>query len=175
VLAIAAVLAVGLGLGYLALRGGLRGNDDSLGSIAEDQLRSQKGGGLASSDSLQVARWLAERLPFAVEVPLFPGARLTGARLLVERRQAGAAVEYIVQGRRLTYYVLPGTGADAPREIRLAARDGYRVASWQDAGLTHALAAALPGPRLIELAQYCIRQMMLAGLGDRPAVVPVQA
>jgi anti-sigma factor RsiW len=165
---LAALLLVGLSvLGYLAVQNG--SNDtDAIGSIVEDRLRNQKGAGLASSDSLQVAQWLAERLPFAVQVPLFPEARLTGARLLVANRQSGAVVEYAVGGRTLTYYVLSGGGAGLQREIRLASRDGYRVASWNDAGLTHALVATLSGPKLMELARYCIHQMMatlMGGLG----------
>ncbi len=156
----AALLVVALSLlGYLAVRGGAPEGNNPLGSIVEDRLRIQKGPGLASSDSLQVAQWLAERLPFAVQVPLFPEARLTGARLLVDNRQAGAIVEYVVGGNTLTYYVLPG-GAGVPREVRLVSREGYRVASWHDAGLTHALAATLPGSRLIEYARYCMHQMM---------------
>lgn len=158
---VAAALLMVLGwLGYLAVRGGSSDSNDALGSIVEDRLRSQKGAGLASSDSLQVTQWLAERLPFAVQVPIFPEGRLTGARLLVDSRQAGAVVEYLVLGRVLTYYVLPGGGVGFPRQIQLASRDGYRVASWNDAGLTHALVATLPGPKLIELARYCIHQMM---------------
>ena len=158
---IAAALAVGLGwLGYLAVRGGSPDSNNTLGSIVEDRLRSQKGAGLASSDSLQIAQWLAERLPFSVQVPIFPEASLTGARLLIDNRHSGAVVEYLVQGRVLTYYVLPGGWAGFQREIRLASRDGYRVASWHDAGLTHALVATLPGPKLIEFARYCIHQMM---------------
>lgn len=158
---IAVLLFVGLSLaGYLMVRGGSPEEPDRLGSIAEDQLRSQKGAGLLSSDSLQVAQWLAERLAFAVQVPLFPEARLTGARLLVDDRKSGAVVEYVTRGRLLTYYVLPGGGNGRPRQVQLASRDGYRVASWHDAGLTHALVATLPGPRLIEYARYCIHQMM---------------
>jgi anti-sigma factor RsiW len=107
-----------------------------------------------------VADWLAERLPFVVQVPLFPEARLTGARLLVDDEKSGAVVEYAAQGRRLTYYVLPGGGTGLPRQVRLGSRDGYRVASWHDAGLTHALVATLPGPKLIEYARYCIHQMV---------------
>jgi anti-sigma factor RsiW len=169
------VVALGL-LGYLTVRGGLPGSHDALGSIVEDRLRTQKGAGLVSSDSLQVAGWLAERLPFAVQVPLFPEARLTGARLLVDEQKSGAVVEYMAQGRLLTYYVLPGGGVGLPRQVQVSSRDGYRVASWHDAGLTHALVATLPGPRLIEYARYCIHQMM-AGLvvpADRvlPSVIP---
>jgi hypothetical protein len=158
---LAGLLVVGLSLlGYLAVRGGSPDRNDALGSIVEDRLRSQKGAGLASSDSVQVAQWLAERLPFAVQIPLFPEARLTGARLLVESGRSGAVVEYLVGGRLLTYYVLPGGGAGLQREIRLASASGYHVASWHDGGLTHALVATLPGTRLMELARYCIHQMM---------------
>ncbi|MEO8090587.1 MAG: hypothetical protein ABI703_09845 [Gemmatimonadales bacterium] len=158
---VAALLVVGLSwVGYLLVGNGSTDRNDAVGTIVEDRLRSQKGAGLASSDSLQVARWLAERLPFAVEVPIFPEAKLTGARLLVDRRQAGAVVEYLVQGRVLTYYVLPGRRVGLEREVRLASRDGYQVASWNDGGLTHALAATMPGDKLMELARYCIHQMM---------------
>ena len=157
----AALLLVGIGvLGYMEVRGRSAGDSGTLGSIVEDRLRSQQGAGLVSSDSLQVAQWLAERLPFAVQIPIFPGARLTGARLLVANRHAGAVVEYLVEDRGLTYYVLPGDLAGPRQEVHLASQDGYRVASWHDGGLTHALAGMLPGSRLLELARYCIHQMM---------------
>lgn len=162
------MLALGF-LGYLRLRAGSPGSDHALGSsdhalgsIVEDRLRSQRGAVLVSADSLQVARWLVERLPFAVQVPLFPETRLTGARLLVDGPKSGAVIEYTTQGRLLTYNVLPGSGIGSPRRVRLTSRDGYRVASWHDAGLTHALVATLPQARLIEYARYCIHQMMAA-------------
>ncbi len=168
---ITAVIVVSLSwLGYAVIRGGSEGSD-ALGSIVEDRLRTQKGAGVVSSDSLQVAQWLAERLAFAVQVPLFPEARLTGARLLVDNRKSGAVVEYSVGAGTLTYYVLPG-GAGVQRTVWLASRDGYRVASWHDAGLTHALVANLPGPKLMEYARYCMHQMMAmasaAGRVDDP-------
>ncbi len=137
---------------------------DTLGAIAEDHLRSLRNTGLSSSDSLEVARWLADRLPFAVDVPIFPGARLEGARLLLVNRQSGAVVDYTIAGRSLSYYVLPATddATAGTGEIRLASRAGYGIASWDGAGLTHALVAGLPGPKLIELAHYCIEQMTAA-------------
>ncbi len=138
---------------------------DPLGAIAEDHLRSQRSTGLASSDSLEVARWLADRLPFAVEIPIFPDAQLKGARLLLVNRQSGAVVDYLIAGRSLSYYVLPAIESQAgatTREIRVASRVGYRIAAWEDGGLTHALVAGLPGPTLIELAHYCIKQVMAA-------------
>jgi anti-sigma factor RsiW len=152
-------------LGYHAYRNEPVGAGP-VNSIVEDRLRSQNGPGLASSDSLEVAQWLAERLPFAVQIPIFPEARLIGARLLVVSQQSGAVVEYAVQGRVLTYYVLRGSGSgerSIPREVRVVSKDGYQVASWVDAGLTHALAATLPGSTLVEFARYCMHQMMAAG------------
>lgn len=158
---IVALLFAGLSLlGYLGVRGGSPDRNDALVSIVEDRLRSQRGAGLASSDSAQVTEWLTERLPFAVQIPIFPEARLTGARVLVDSRRSGAVVEYMVGERVLSYYILPGDGAGLQDEIRLASTNGYRVASWHDSGLTHALVAALPGSKLVELARYCIHQMM---------------
>jgi anti-sigma factor RsiW len=161
----AALLLGGAWLGWRAVSEPSAPRPDPLGAIAEDHLRAQGGVRLTSSDSTEVARWLGDRLPFGVEVPLFPGARLAGARLLLVGGQSGAVVEYVIGGRLLSYYILPagGSGAAAEqRQVRVAARAGYRIASWEDAGLTHALIARLPGPTLVELAHYCIEQMMPA-------------
>lgn len=163
---LAAVLLVGgTWLGLSLVRGPVSPSPDPLGAIAEDHLRSQRNTGLASSDSLEVARWLADRLPFAVEIPIFPDAHLKGARLLLVNRQSGAVVDYLIAGRSLSYYVLPAIEREAggtTREVRVASRAGYHIAAWEDAGLTHALVAGLPGPRLVELAHYCIEQMTAA-------------
>jgi anti-sigma factor RsiW len=161
----AALLAGGtwLGLSFIPERTIL--SPDALGAIAEDHLRSQRNPGLVSSDSLEVARWLGDRLPFATAVPSFPNAQLKGARLLLVNRQSGAVVDYTIAGRSLSYYVLPaadGGAAARSRDIRLASRAGYQIAAWDDAGFTHALVAGLPGPKLIELAHYCIEQMRAA-------------
>ncbi|MGH7526730.1 MAG: hypothetical protein ACREMX_08490 [Gemmatimonadales bacterium] len=161
----AALLAGGAWLGLHLVPERASPSRDALGAIAEDHLRSLRDTGLNSSDSLEVARWLADRLPFAVDVPIFPDAQLEGARLLLVNRQSGAVVDYTIAGRSLSYYVLPATEGDATAktgEIRLASRAGYHIASWDDAGLTHALVAGLPGAKLIELAHYCIEQMTAA-------------
>jgi anti-sigma factor RsiW len=161
----AALLAGGTWLGLSLVPERVIPSPDPLGAIVEDHLRSQRNAGLASSDSLEVARWLADRLPFAVEIPIFPDAQLKGARLLLVNRQSGAVVDYVIAGRSLSYYVLPaieGEVSTATREIRVASRAGYRIAAWEDGGLTHALVAGLPGPKLVELAHYCITQMTAA-------------
>ncbi len=161
----AALLVGGTWLGLSLVPERVTPSLDPLGAIAEDHLRSQRNTGLTSSDSLEVARWLADRLPFAVEIPMFPDAQLKGARLLLVNRQSGAVVDYAIAGRSLSYYVLPTIqreGSTTSRQIRVASRAGYRIAAWEDAGLTHALVASLPEPRLIELAHYCIEQMTAA-------------
>ena len=166
------ILTGGAVLGWSLLRERSSSAGDALGAIAEDHVRSQQITGVVSSDSLQVAQWLADRLPFAVEVPIFPEAQLKGARLLFLNRQSGAVVEYVIGGRPLSYYVLSATDADGPlppREVRLMSRSGYRVAAWEDAGLTHALVAGLPGPKLVELAHYCMRQMMAISSARAPS------
>lgn len=160
---VAAVLLGGVWLGYVALRSHVTPDSDSLSAIVEDHVRAQSGAGLVSDDSLEVTQWLASRLSFAVQVPIFPEARLAGARVfLTHDRQPGAVIEYEIGDESLSYYVFPtaGKGLSPPRQIRLVSRLGYRVAGWDDAGLTHALVAALPEPRLLALAQYCIHQMM---------------
>jgi anti-sigma factor RsiW len=159
---VAMVLLAGTWLGYDATHRRATPVSDVLSSIVEDHLRAQSGSGLASSDSLEVARWLADRLPFAVQVPIFPEARLRGARLLLVNRQSGAVVEYAIGGESLSYYVLPTHSGDATasRQIRVTARFGYHLATWEDAGLTHALVAVLPEAKLLALARYCIHQMM---------------
>jgi anti-sigma factor RsiW len=160
----AAVLLGGTWLGLSLLPHREVPSSDALGAIAEDHLRSQRNPGLVSSDSLEVARWLADRLPFSMEIPIFPEAQLKGARLMLVNRQSGAVVDYTIAGRSLSYYVLPASQGNTARtlDIQLTSRAGYQIAAWDDAGLTHALVAGLPGPKLVELAHYCIEQMMAA-------------
>ncbi len=161
----AALLAGGTWLGVHLGRERSPFPESALRAVAEDHLRAQRNSGLASSDSLEVARWLAERLPFAVDVPIFPEAELRGARLLLVNGQSGGVVDYVIAGRALSYYVLPvhGSGATtAGHQVRLEPRAGYQIAVWDDAGLTHALVAGLPGSKLIDLAHYCIEQMTAA-------------
>jgi anti-sigma factor RsiW len=158
-LAAAGLLAGGTWLGVRAVSEHTDTGPDPLGAIAEDHLRSQRHTGLTSADSLEVARWLGERVPFPVAIPLFPDARMTGARLLLANGRSGAVVDYLIAGRPLSYYVLPAAlGGSTSEAIQVTSRGGYRIAAWEEGGLTHALVAGLPGPKLVELAHYCIAQ-----------------
>lgn len=144
--------------------------DAPLAGIVDDHLRAVRGEGIASSDSLLVAQWLEVRVPMPVAVPLFPGAALRGARLYVVDGSRGAVLEYELEGRTLTYYIVPVTheagrpanGLARVPELRHASRAGYRIVSWQDMGLVHALVADVPDVHLTRLAHYCMQQMMVA-------------
>lgn len=174
--AAAAVVAITFGVvvGGRALQS--RGAEGAMATIAEDHLRAVKGEGVVSSDSLTVVQWLAERVPTPVDVPLFPAARLKGGRLSIVDGGRGAVLEYDLNGRLLSYYILPASdagGSGGPQRarnlpaLRHASRGGYRVVAWQDAGLVHALVADLPQARLTELAHYCIKQVMSIALLPR--------
>jgi anti-sigma factor RsiW len=125
-------------------------------------MRTVRSFGVLSSDSSQVAEWLSDRLPFGVEVPIFPGAELKGARLFLVNQRSGAVIEYAMRGHPLSYYVFPApeTGAPPARDVRVASRDGYRVALWEEPGVGHALVADLPTAEILALARYCMRQML---------------
>jgi hypothetical protein len=150
--------------------------EEMAAAMVEDHLRVVTDEAIASSDSLVVARWLAGRLPLAVEVPLFPAARLTGARISALGERRAAVMQYELSGgRTLSYYVLPATAPDrhvaGMPTVRYDSHAGFRVAAWQDAGLTHALVGALSESQLAHLALYCMHQMLaLAGSGGDPAV-----
>jgi anti-sigma factor RsiW len=149
--------------------------EQRIAAFADDHRHAVTGDAIISSDSLTVTHWLAARLPIAVEVPRFPGAALRGARLCLMKDERGAVVEYVLDGRRLSYYVVPASVVPPRRassqppgrepEFRYAASGGYRVVAWQDAGLTHALVADLPETHLADLARYCVHQMMSAFQG----------
>lgn len=172
-------LAVGLASRHSAASGGVH----DIAVFAQDHQRAEKGGGIASADSLAVRRWLAARLPFPMQVPQFPGASLRGARLSDLEGVRAAVVEYSLGGRTLSYYVVPAgvvpndrkdlRPAGALPPLHYAERDGYRVAAWQDAGLTHALVADLPEATLADLARYCMHQMMADGPGQPSRLPPV--
>ena len=161
----ALVAAVGFGVRAQVLRH--PAPEGAMAVFAEEHLRAMDGEGIATSDSLAAARWLAARLPMAIEVPLFPAATLKGGRLCLVGAERGAVLEYDVNGRTLSYFVVPWRGPPRPRvagipALHFSSRAGYRVVAWQDAGLTHALVADLPEARLADLARYCIHQMMAA-------------
>ncbi len=169
----AALLLAGAWFSNGLLRDRANARRDPFSILAEGHMQALRSFGLMSSDSLQVTEWLADRLPFGVEVPIFPDAQLKGARLFPVNQRSGAMLEYAMRGHTLSYYVYSAPEARLPAsgDVRVVSRDGYRVAVWDEPGLGHALVADLPSAELLALARYCIRQM-LAGVASGPLMGP---
>jgi hypothetical protein len=164
---LAAVLAL---LAGAVLQWGGRGAapSDPFTGLAQDHMRATRGDGLVSDDSVSVSRWLAARLPFAMEVPSLPGLRIRGARLCLMDGRRGGVVEYADQAHSISYFVLPDPEPEHPApggDLRSAARAGYRVVTWREPGLMFALVGDVPEAALVNLARLCIAKAM--GFLDR--------
>jgi anti-sigma factor RsiW len=126
-------------------------------------LRAARGDGLVSTDSISVSRWLAARLPFAMEVPQLPGLQIRGARLCLMNGRRGGVVEYSSEGRPVSYFVVPDEDpVERPStgDLLSAVRAGYHVVTWREPGLVHALVGDLPEATLVGLARLCIQKAM---------------
>lgn len=135
-------------------------------TLVEDHLRSLDQDAVDASAPAVVEQWLGRRVPFAVHVPDLPGAALEGARLCFLHGRQGAVVRFRVDGRLVSYYVMPWGQAEAaepaPSDFREAADAGYNVVTWRRAGLVYALVGDLPRERLAQLAHLCaVRQVAL--------------
>lgn len=132
-------------------------------AVAEDHVRSTHEESIASTDAGAVREWLSGRVPFAVHIPMIPGAAFEGARLCYLDGRRGAVLRYQVDGREVSYYIMPGGPSNLPPATRdrflHGAESGYQVVAWHDAGLIHALVGNLPEARLVELARVCIDRL----------------
>jgi hypothetical protein len=159
---VAAVVAFLAGIAVVWGRGAAP--SDPFTGLAEDHMRATRGEGLVSDDSASVARWLAERLPFAMEVPRLPGLRIQGARLCIMDGRRGGVVEYYDQGHPISYFVLPdpepGVRPAAGGDLQSQVRAGYRVVTWREPGLRFALVGDVPGAALVSLARLCMAKTM---------------
>jgi len=141
------------------------GPADIAARLADDHRRVLHGDGITSADSVVVAQWLSGRVGFAVRVPAFTNGQLVGARVADVNGLRGAVLAYRVDGRDVSYYIMPvpgaTTGGELPRipMVQVSSWSGFRIAAWSEPGLTHALVGDLPGARLSGLAHECIRQM----------------
>ena len=164
-----AALVVLVALVVWRIAGGRDGSSDPLAQLAADHRRAAGAQGVASNDTAEVSRWLSSRVGFAVHAPLFAGGELLGARVHDLGTRRGAAIAYRIDGRAVSYYIMPaiapGAGpgspnAEATPPVRVATWAGFRVAFWNEPGLTHAIVADLPASRVAALAHECIKQMM---------------
>lgn len=140
--------------------------------FADDHRRALGTEGIASSDATEVARWFSGRVGFAVHVPIFTNGQLVGARLAEVDGQRGAVLAYRIDGMDVSYYIFRAPGAAEARHlarepaVHVSSWSGFRIAAWEEPGLTHALVGDLAAARLTGLARECIRQM-IASLAPR--------
>lgn len=131
-------------------------------AVAEDHVRTVHEDSIASSDAEAVERWLNDRVPFAVHIPMIPDATFEGARLCYMEGRRGAVLRYRVEGLEVSYYIMPAGSLTlpppAPERFLRGAERGYEVIAWHDAGLIHALVGNLPETRLLELARFCVER-----------------
>lgn len=129
-------------------------------AVAEDHVRSTHEESVTSADAAEVQEWLSRRVPFAVHIPVLPDAAFEGARLCYLDGRRGAVLRYRVDGREVSYYIMPAGPSTLrqpdPERFLRGAESGYQVVAWHDAGLIHALVGNLPEVRLLQLARYCI-------------------
>jgi anti-sigma factor RsiW len=141
-------------------------SSDPISALAADHASTVVSARIASSDPAEISQWLSRQVHFAMYVPVLPGAQLRGARLCIMDGRRGAVVEYEVDSVAVSYFVVPnGRTGITDREVAgfdLAARAGYRIVSWREPGLLHAMVGALPESRLAMLAKACVEQAQRA-------------
>src|SRR6266851_548738 len=93
-----AVCALGLGVGgwWAHHRPSESSGQSSLRAVAEDHIRALHEDRILTSDPATVARWMGQRVAFAIHVPVLPGAILTGGRLCLLHEQRGMVLWYRV-------------------------------------------------------------------------------
>ncbi len=134
--------------------------------LADDHRRALQTDGIASESVPVVTQWLSSRVGFAVHPPIFASGRLVGARLAELNGQRGAVLVYRIDGKPVSYYILPASDEAKSSQIggeptvRLFQWRGFHVAAWEEPGLTQALVGDLSQARLAFLARECITQMV---------------
>ncbi|MBI2187129.1 MAG: hypothetical protein HYU37_08375 [Acidobacteria bacterium] len=161
-LALAAAVMLALSVWVMRSEPGDVAWQQQVAAVAEDHVRSTHEESIVSTDAATVQQWLSGRVPFAVHIPMIPDAAFEGARLCYLDGRRGAVLRYRVDGRELSYYLMPA-GPSAlpsatPERFLHGAESGYQVVAWHDAGLVHALVGNLPEARLVELARFCVER-----------------
>jgi anti-sigma factor RsiW len=158
----AAVLLVVVGATRLADRLTRQPPPDAIAALAEDHARAVGEAHIASTDPAEVAKWVAGRVHFAMQVPVLPGASLRGARISVFDGRRSAVLEYDVKGTAMSYFVMPNErrtpDAHSPLRFDQTARAGYQVVTWREPGLLHAMVGNLSPSQLMMLAKACVEQ-----------------
>ena len=134
--------------GVVGLQVAGRGKPAVTVALVEDHIRylhdSNRQGALA--DPVTLIAELEDHVDFPVRLPALPESRLTGGRrcYLLDRRVALSF--YDTPTGPVSYFVLAadrlpevGKPCDAHTGLRCSTLKGYRVVSWQESGLLHAV------------------------------------
>lgn len=152
-LALAALLAAasfGVGAALLLSRGGLaQAMAEELVSHHLRGFAREKPCELDSSDPAVIARWLEQRLGYAVEVPSMPGAKLLGARLCQLEGDRTAALMYMQDDKPVTVFV-PRPGSSAAVAAESLSRGEVRCARGP---LRHRICAKTVRQRMLAVAE----------------------
>lgn len=136
-----------------------------LAAVTEDHRRSLRTDDIESGNAVEVSRWLNVRLPFAVETPVFPMARLEGGRVAIVGVSHAAVMRYSLGKEAVSYFVVPYEAEleNPEREhIRTDSTRGYQIAMWKDGGLLHVMVGRVAEASLLQLAKLCIEQSQRA-------------
>jgi len=164
VIALAGLMALGLGLGY-GLHGPSSppGMEEPMATVAKELQRSVYQRSLATSEPERAREWLAEQVPFPVEVPELPDADLVDVRRIALHDRAAAALRYQTEKGLLAYYVLPRPRtADSSRKgetFRTTTQSGYRVVGWHHQGRLNVLVGQFHHQDLLHMAEMCADQV----------------
>lgn len=135
--------------------------DIALNHVAGDEF-------LRTDQPASLQSWLESQVDFAILVPDIPDAVLKGGRLAYLAGVRGAAVEYEVGGRQLTYLMVPKEDViemlveRAERGDTLVAwtSRGNQMIIWRQGGDTRALVGPIPQGELYKIADDCRKAML---------------
>jgi anti-sigma factor RsiW len=130
-------------------------------AVAADHGQWLHGGEITTGAESEVSRWIATKVPYAVDVPVFPGGRLIGGRIArIDGRQA-AVMLYDIDGQPMSYFVVQRDGtrrAERTQRLIHATAEGYQLVMWDEPGLLHVLVSRAPTAVLDQLALMCIEK-----------------
>jgi anti-sigma factor RsiW len=130
-------------------------------TIARDHGQWLHGGGINSAVKNDVSHWIATRVPYGVEVPVFPSARLRGGRIATIQGNQAAVMEYDLDGSPLSYFVLrmdDNISGERMEQLTHSRREGYEVVLWREPGFLHVLVGRISPSILDQLAMMCIEK-----------------
>ncbi len=166
VAAVAVLGVIGLAAAVLVYEFNLRDEDRPIATdLVEDHIRYLTHPDRKSdADLAQLSAYINAYVDFPLELPEIAGASLTGVRrcFLVDRRAALAL--YDTPAGPATYFIVvadglqtPGTRCAGDARLFCAATHGYRIVSWEEAGLLHAVVGSDEAALLL-MARACTEE-----------------